>query len=94
MHKICLEIIIIIIVIYNEDDDLGVDSIVELNLCLKIINIMDNQLPSISNRDKRLLKICNQLSIGFHVTIDDIKILEFEFVGQFYSRVNLKLKII
>lgn len=46
---------------------------------------MDNQLPSISNRDKRLLKICNQLSIGFHVTIDDIKILEFEFVGQFYS---------
>ncbi|XP_075676855.1 choline/ethanolamine kinase-like [Dermatophagoides pteronyssinus] len=39
---------------------------------------MDNQLPSISNRDKRLLKICNQLSIGFHVTIDDIKILEFD----------------
>ena len=28
------------------------------------------------------------------MTIDDIKILEFEFVGQFYSRVNLKLKII
>ncbi|KAH9525930.1 hypothetical protein DERF_000060 [Dermatophagoides farinae] len=41
-------------------------------------SIIDEQSPSMLNRDKRLLEICNQLSIGFHVTIDDIEILRFD----------------